>query len=310
MVKATFPCPLAPRLGLVGMFLAAILAGGCSLKTMAVKTVADTLSAGGDVMSRDDDPELVRDAVPFALKTYESLLESVPRHQPLLVATCSGFTQYAYAFVEADADQAEAVNYSEAARLRERALKLYQRGRDYCLRALEVRFPGTTVQLTGDSSRVLARAKRRDVPLLYWSATSWGAAIALAPDRPDLMVDFPTVRAFAERALTLDETWERGTLHELMIALESQVALGGSQQRAREHFTRAVALQEGRSPGPYVALAVGVSVANQDRAEFERLIKDALAIDPERDKSHRLATIVTQRRARSLLERADALFSK
>ena len=77
---------------------------GCSLKTMAVKTVANTLSDSGDVFSRDDDPELVRDAVPFALKLDESILESVPKHEPLLVSTCAGFTQYSYAFVETDAD--------------------------------------------------------------------------------------------------------------------------------------------------------------------------------------------------------------
>src|SRR3954469_11340912 len=77
---------------------------GCSLKTMAVKTVANTLSAPGDTFTRDDDPELIRAALPFGLKTFESLLQSVPRHEPLLLATCSGFTSYAYAFVETDAE--------------------------------------------------------------------------------------------------------------------------------------------------------------------------------------------------------------
>ena len=46
----------------------------------------------------------MRDAMPFALKLNESLLESVPTHVPLLIATCGSFTQYGYAFLEADAD--------------------------------------------------------------------------------------------------------------------------------------------------------------------------------------------------------------
>ena len=37
---------------------------GCSLKTVAVKAVANSLAAPSDVMTRDDDPELVRDAIP------------------------------------------------------------------------------------------------------------------------------------------------------------------------------------------------------------------------------------------------------
>ena len=74
------------------------------MKTTAAKAVANSLAAPSDVMTRDNDPELVKDAIPFGLKTYESLLESVPKHQPLLVATCSGFTSYAYGFVLTPAD--------------------------------------------------------------------------------------------------------------------------------------------------------------------------------------------------------------
>jgi len=59
-----------------------------------------------------------------------------------------------------------------------------------------------------------------------------------------------------------------------------------------------------------VALATGVAVPMQDRAEFERLLKEALAIDPEKDPSNRLVILVTQRRARVLLDRADEKFSK
>jgi len=53
--------------------LSAAALAGCSLKTAAVKTVANTLSDTGDVFSRDNDPELVKDAIPFALKLYESV---------------------------------------------------------------------------------------------------------------------------------------------------------------------------------------------------------------------------------------------
>jgi predicted anti-sigma-YlaC factor YlaD len=97
----------------------------------------------------------------------------------------------------------------------------------------------------------------------------------------------------------------------MFIALDSQPeALGGSSERARKHFTRAVELQKGLSPGPYVSLATGVAVPAQDRAEFESLLKQALAIDPEREPSSRLVTLVQQRRARALLDHIDTLFAK
>src|SRR6516225_4268939 len=92
-----------PRLLAAG--LAAFVFAGCgTIKKSAINNVAGTLASGGSVFSRDDDPELVREALPFALKLYESLLESVPKNEDLLVATCAAFTQYSFAFVETDAD--------------------------------------------------------------------------------------------------------------------------------------------------------------------------------------------------------------
>src|SRR4030065_2562382 len=90
-----FPLLLAP------CFLLA-----CSPRAYVVSRMADAASSGGEAFARDDDPELVRDAVPFALKAMESLLSSSPDHKGLLVALCKGFTQYAVAFVRQDAEEA------------------------------------------------------------------------------------------------------------------------------------------------------------------------------------------------------------
>jgi len=294
----------------IALVLTVGLLSGCSLKAMAVKTVANAMSETGDVFARDEDPELIKDAVPFALKFYESLLDTVPKHGPLLLATCSGFTQYSYAFIETEADVLGPEHHEEGKVLRARALPMYIRARGYCLRAMDVRFEGIGERMLADPVAALARTRREDVPLLYWTAASWGAAIALGIDRPGLVVDFPVVRALADRALALDASWSNGALHELMISLDSlPEALGGSPARAREHFTRAVELQKGLSPGPYVALATGVAVPARDRAEFERLLNQALAIDPEANPSNRLATLITQRRARALLDQIDTRFT-
>lgn len=292
-----------------------LLAGtvsGCSLKKMAVNTVASTLSESGTTFTSDEDLQLVGDAIPFALKLYESLLESVPDHQGLLLSTCSSFTQYSYGYVETEAEALPSARRSESRELRDRALKLYLRARRYCLRAMNERFgDGTAELLLQNPEQAIRKAKRADVPLLYWTAASWGAAISLGIDRPDLAIDLPTVRVLAERALALDPDWSKGALHELFITLDSlPEALGGSPARAKERFARAVEVQKGMSPGPYVALATGVAVPSQDRAEFERLLKEALAIDPEQDPSNRLAVLITQKRARLLLERIDEKFSK
>jgi len=277
-----------------------------------VGMVASTLASSGDVFTRDDDPELVGQAIPFGLKLYESLLDSAPKNKDLLLATCSNFTQYGMAYLETEAlVLGEAKHHDEVTHLNDRALKLYLRARGYCLRAMEVRFPGIGPKLLKDPGTALAGARKADVPLLYWTAASWGSAIGLALDKPDISIDLPTVRALADRAIALDESWGKGALHEMFISLDSlSEGLGGSPERARAHFTRAVELQRGSSPGPYVALALGIAMPAQDRAEFESLLKQAIEIDPEKEPSMRLVTLVQQRRARALLDQVETRFAK
>jgi predicted anti-sigma-YlaC factor YlaD len=51
-----------------------------------------------------------------------------------------------------------------------------------------------------------------------------------------------------------------------------------------------------------------VAVPKQDRAEFRRLLEQALAIDPGLHPEWRLANLLMQHRARWLLARTDELF--
>ena len=113
---------------------------------------------------------------------------------------------------------------------------------------------GISAELLRDPAKALSRATAKDVPLLYWTAASWGAAASLGLDQPELVIDLPVVRALAERALVLDETWSKGALHELMISIDSlPEALGGSPTRAREHF------ESGQAPAGPVARTVCVA---------------------------------------------------
>jgi len=308
-----------PRISISGVLRLVVLAAapavlsGCAfVQHKAVGMVASTLASSGDVFTRDDDLELVGQAIPFGLKLYESLLDSAPKNKDLLIATCSNFTQYGVAYLETEATVlGEAKHHDEVAHLNSRALKIYLRAKGYCMRAMEVRFPGIAAKLLADPAPALAKAQKADVPLLYWTAASWGSAIGLGLDRPELAIDMPVVRALAERALALDPAWSKGALHEMFISLDSLPdALGGSPARARDHFKAAVELQQGLSPGPYVALATGVALPAQDRAEFEALLNQGLAIDPAKDPKNQLVTLVQQRRARALLDHIDTMFTK
>ena len=278
---------------------------------MAINTLADTLAESSTVFASDEDPELVRDALPFSLKTVETLLESSPEHQGLLLSACSGFSQYAYAFIQTDAQIAEWDDYALAEELNTRARKMYIRARDYCLRRVELDYPGITTRLQLEPEAAVQDFAIEDVETMYWLGGSWGLAISIGLDQPALAADLPAVRALMERALALDESFNQGAIHGALITLESvPPEMGGSPERARKHFARAVELSRGMEASPYVSLASGVSIDTQDRTEFEDLLGSALAIDPDEEPSVRLLNLISQKRARHLIGLVDDLFEE
>ena len=109
--------------GALGLAAVAALALGlaCSPKRFATDKLADALSGTGDAFRTEEDPDLVRDAAPFGLKTMESVLEKTPRHRGLLTALAAQFTQYAYAYVQEPADEIEESDFAAAKAGRERA---------------------------------------------------------------------------------------------------------------------------------------------------------------------------------------------
>ncbi len=298
----------------VAAMLAACLSlcvvGGCSVEQFAIDKLGDALSGGGDTFASDDDPELVRGALPFTLKLMESLLAQSPRHEGLLLATCSGFTQYGYAFVQQDADEIEPVSLERANALRARAVRLYIRARDYGLRGLDVRHAGFTQRLRSEPRKAVREATAADVPLLYWTAAAWGSAISLSKDKPGTVAEQPLMEALIDRAAELNPDYEHGAIDAFLIAYEParQGAKGDPLVRSRKHFERAMQLSDGKLAGPLVSMAETVSVAKQNKAEFTALLNKALAIDPDADHPSRLLNLVMQRRARMLLARTSDLF--
>lgn len=287
-----------------------ILATGCSFRRMAVHTIGKTMAENGGVFASDDDIELVGAAVPFGLKLYESLLSTAPDNRDLLLAAASGFTQYAYAFVQEEADRIDATDLARARHLRARAHKLYVRGRDYALRGLDVAHPGFTTLLHQDTAAALALTTADDVPFLYWAGASWAAALAMAKQDLTLVATLPTAAALVQQVLRLDETFDYGAAHEFFIAYEASrpEAMGGSITRAREHYQHALEISGGVRASVHITLAETVSVQEQNLTEFRALLAAALAVNADTVPELRLANTLAHRRARWLQSRIPDLF--
>ncbi len=292
----------------------ALLAGGCSVRSIATGALADTFAGSGSAYGSDEDPELIQAAVPFALKTMEQVLADQPKHVGLITALSSGFTQYSYAFVQQEADVLEEKDVEKSRGVQLRAKKLFLRARNYGLMGLEVSHPGFRAAVAVETQRktALSGCKKEDVPLLYWTAASWALAVSDGKNDMKLVSELPIVEQMMARALELDESWNEGSIHEFYVAYDAgrSEQQGGGAASAKKHLERARALAGNKRLGPIVSYAEGVCVAAQDKKEFTRLLEEVVAADVDKHPTDRLANVIAQRRARWLLSRTNDLFAE
>jgi len=284
-----------------------ILLGGCSLKKRAVDTLADVLGEAENVYLSDEDPELIAAALPFNLKTLETLLQSSPEHRELLLTATKSFILYAYGFVEPGARELEYVDFDRAESIRRRAARLYRRAYRYGVRGLAVEHPGIGANLSIRPEQAVAHLTVEDVPLAVWTAAALGGAIGVARDDPESTADIAVVGALLRRALSLDEGFEDGAIHEFLMIYEAGRA-GGSKATAKEHYEKALALGPAKRPSVWLGWAESVAVADQNRDEFLALVDEALAFDIDRYPENRLLNLLAQRRARWLKASVDEFF--
>lgn len=303
----------SPWTRVLALLLVPAALAGCSIKRMAASSIGSSLVSGGGSFTSDNDPQLVKEALPFSLKLIESLLDIVPDDRNLLTAACKYFTMYGYAFVDQASDDLETSDYAAFREQKIRAKNLYLRARDYGLRGLEKSRKGFTpaAKKGGEElKKALARTKKEDVELLYWTGMAWTAAVNRGKDDPALMVDLGSSEALIFRAYDLDPDFDFGAIHSFLITYMGgkPEAMGGSKAKAKEHFEKAVQLTGGLSAGPYVSWAETLSIGAQDKKDFRAVLKKALAIDVDKKPEWRLQNLIYQNRAKWLLSQEKELF--
>ena len=298
---------LAPGATLLGVLL---LVSSCSIQRTAMNRLGDTLAGTGTSFSSENDPELAREALPFALKLIESLLEEIPDHRKLRTAAAAYFTQYAYGFLQLEADYLEDEDWERAQYLRARARNLFLRGRDHGLHILGRHRPEFPDLLARSPREAVVGFDRGWVDTLYWTAAAWVSAINLGKEDPYLVADLPRAEALIDRAHALAPDWSEGAIHAFLVTYEMNRphGAGDPETRARFHFDQALRAGGDHQLSPFISLAEAVSIPNQDLDEFESLLHRALAIDPEARPQSRLANLLMRKRARWLLSRTDEYF--
>ena len=312
-----------------------------SVEDIVMGSAADMLSSdsgAANIFTMDDDPQLIADALPLALKLYEMVLASDPEHSGMQYATGKNFVMYANAFIQTPAGMLPDEEYMEQERMLNRAKKMYIRGRDYILTGIELEHPGFLENI--DEGRLdqalLLTDKPGDAAMLYWAASGWVAAFSCNPFDFEFANDLYIPVAMLYRALQLDESFSRGSIHDIFIQIYSSLPYGHvlnafkaapetagafnedyyagkgvpneAAQKTDFHFNRAIELAGGMNPGTYCSYAASVSVKKQDYKEYRQLLEKALAIDPSAEPENELVTTIYQEKAEWMLENAENFF--
>ena len=279
-----------------------LLAVSCSLNTLGVRVSSSFM--------QEEDAILVGDSMPVLLKASEILADGKPRDPDLAVTAASMAVMYAAGFVSADAAGISDDDFDGRLAADARAKALFLRGFRRTSAALDLRVSGLVPALLAGNHEGLARLKPKDVPLMYWTSASILGAFSLDPFDAEVSRYLATAIAILDRAFELDPDWDKGSLHELMIALGPALPaeMGGGMERAEEAYRKALVASGGLRASPHVSYASSVTVQLQDYEAFRTALEAALAVDIDFDPDSRLANVIAQANARRLLASADRLF--
>ena len=282
------PAAFVVLLGLV------FLLGGCSAIISNVS--ADMANSLSDAILNQDDPELVREALPSYLLLLDSMVDSSPDS----VATLSAASQLYAAYGAAMVDDPE------------RAKILTRRARSYGSRAL-CAAERKACDLDGrdfDSYiEAINSVNEADVEALYSYSLSSLAYIRSNSDDFKALADLPKIEAALNHIMTLEPgdlasstCMYLGVLNTLRPA-----ALGGNPEAGREWFEKGIELSEGKDLSIKVEYARGYARLLYERELHDQLLLEVLAADVDQP-DLLLFNLLAKEQAIALLESADDYF--
>ena len=123
------------------------------MRKAMIRELTAVIDQGTTAFEQDDDLDLIEKAFPANIKLLEALLVSDPQNESLLVLLSRFYGSYAFIFSEGEIE-AETLARKQAgggslkgSDLTQTAVRYYQKGLAYALRALEIRHPDAALKM-------------------------------------------------------------------------------------------------------------------------------------------------------------------
>ena len=255
-------------------------------------------------------PNLAEQLFEKRVSKSEKQARKHPRNSATKLEACKNLTMYGHVFVLRESEIMEEEDFSQSREFRLEASGLFQNAYNYGLESLDILHPGFQESFHKDSGVMLGKVTIEQVDYLYWTAAALGSMISTAKGDPYAIADLPKVGILIDRAMELNESYDKGSLHEFMISfvLSRPDSPSDAIEIAKNHFDKAVILSGGNRASAFVTYAESICTLEQDRSEFLSMLNRALEVDVNADPDLKLSNIVSQERAAWLKERVDDLF--
>jgi hypothetical protein len=274
-----------------------LLLQACTLQTFALRTIDGLFDNTLAAFMEEGDLRLAEQGIAGNLKLLEGVVKSDPENGKFLLLACQGYAAYALAFTEDSP---------------ERTLAFFTRAWRYGARGLVLRGipPHVFTSDAASMRQALAKLERKDVPLVFWTASAWGSAVNLQLADPDAIASVPSINAMMEWVKEKDSTYYYGGPYLYFGVYYGSLPplLGGRPDLAKENFEHALAAGGGKFLMTYVFYAKTYAVETQDERLFEDLLDHVIDAPVDVLPEQSLANAVAKKRAREALARKGDFF--
>lgn len=186
----------------------------------------------------------------------------------------------------------------------------YQKGLDWATKSLKISAPDFAKSMSEGKSHAesIVKAPKEAIPAMYWYASNlgkWAAAKGFAT-RLRYKDD---IKATIDHIKTMDEKYFYAAPWRYLGGYEAVTAglAGGSLDKSEENFKKAVEMAP-TYLGTKVLWADYLCVKRQDKATFEKLLKDVVAANPAAEPEIEAENMLEQEKAKKLLSQIDEKF--
>ncbi len=280
------------------LLLLILLLSGCSLQKLAIRSTTGIFQYGVEALYDETDLPLAEQATASNLKLLEGLHKADPGNLDILVLLTQGYGSYSLGFIEDESPG--------------RAKVFYLRARDYGFMALRMTdaYKDSIPEKESLFIDRLQKIKVEDVPSLFWTGFAWAGWINLSKDDPQAIFDLGKVKAIMNRVIELDEDFFYGAAHLFFGSIYGSLPrmLGGSPEKAKEHFEKCLEISNDRFMLAYVYLARYYAQPMLDEALFDKYLKIVLAAPADVIPENKLITAIAKDKARKLIIKKEELF--